>query len=95
MPPTAPRPSPSSPWSSQYLSLVAAAAPGGCRGASRGGGTQGPRCQAQACSRTEVWLPHGNRIQGEDCQDFPPKNNKWVVWGVLASPHNSQGLGGG
>lgn len=84
------------PWSTRYLCLVAAAAPRGCRGASRGGGTQGPPCQAQACSRTELWLPHGNRIQGEGCQDFPQKNNKRVVVeGVLASPHNSQGLGGG
>lgn len=56
----------------------------GCRGASRGGGWQGPPsqawrqpCQAWACSRMEVWLPHGNGSRGENRRDFPPaKKNK-------------------
>lgn len=86
---------PAAPRSTRYLCPVAAAAPRGCRGASRGGGTPGPPCQARACSRTELWLPHGNRIQGESCQDFPQKNNKLVARGVLPSLHNSQGLSGG
>lgn len=67
------------PWSTRYLCLVAAAAPRGCRGASRGGGTQGPLARPRLVPARSFGCLMETGFKGKAARTFPKKiiNGLW------------------